>query len=85
MEADGEVLRLAWQPYAPRKIALRNRSDSAPGVVFDSESVSETDSLIRFTTYDAAVIARVKYIKKYHFVLWDGESNEKTLINSMSF
>ena len=37
-------LRLAWQPYAPRRIALRNRPDSAPRVVFDSESVSETDS-----------------------------------------
>ena len=79
MEADGEVLRLAWQPYAPRRIALRNRSDSAPGVVFDSESVSETDSLIRFTTYDAAVIARVKYIERYHFVLWDSGLDDKKL------
>ena len=37
------------------------------------------DSRIRFSTYDAAVIARVKYIEKYHFVLWDSGSDDKKL------
>ena len=37
------------------------------------------DSRIHFTTYDAAVIARVKYIERYHFVLWDSGLDDKKL------
>ena len=37
----------------------------------------EQDSLVRFETYDVGIRARVKYIERYHFVLWDGKDNEK--------
>lgn len=39
----------------------------------------EEGSCIRFETYDCAINARVKYIDRYHFVLWDGADNEQNL------